>query len=233
MRGLFRVVSLYNRVSLAPLRQHCPARLFGANLPLTAASPGGRRPSPRLPEGATEAALPPGTAPRLRGAASSSPFPPSLPPWGHGRLRRSGAAAPPGRLGRLLPLPHVGAARPGGAAAAGAAGGPRRLRALLIALLGLAEGPAALLPTPPPPPPPPLGQPELWRHPGAAPARGGDSSSSSSSRPGSGHPPQEGADGGAEHGAGSPRLHLQPALHRAELPAAGAAPLRVHRHRPR
>ncbi|KAM7074734.1 transmembrane protein 65 isoform 1-T4 [Molossus nigricans] len=49
--------------------------------------------------------------------------------------------------------------------------------------------------------------------------------------PGAGHPPQ-GAHGGAEHGAGRARLYLQPALHRAELPAQGAAPLRVHRHRP-
>lgn len=51
--------------------------------------------------------------------------------------------------------------------------------------------------------------------------------------PGAGHPPQEGAHGGAEHGAGCARLHLQPALHREELPAQGAAPLRVHCHRPR
>lgn len=72
---LFHFITEFLRLSL---RQHCPARLLGANLPLTAASPGGRRPSPRLPEGATEAALPPGAAPRLRGAASSSPFPPSL-----------------------------------------------------------------------------------------------------------------------------------------------------------
>lgn len=50
--------------------------------------------------------------------------------------------------------------------------------------------------------------------------------------PGAGHPPQ-GAHGGAEHGAGRARLHLQPALHREELPAQGAAPLRVHCHRPR
>lgn len=51
--------------------------------------------------------------------------------------------------------------------------------------------------------------------------------------PAAGHAPQEGAHGGAEHGAGRARLHLQPALHREELPAQGAAPLRVHCHRPR
>lgn len=51
--------------------------------------------------------------------------------------------------------------------------------------------------------------------------------------PAPGHPPQEGAHGGAEHCARRARLHLQSALHREELLAQRAAPLRVHCHRPR
>lgn len=63
--------------------------------------------------------------------------------------------------------------------------------------------------------------------PGTAGARGSRRS------PASGHTPQEGAHGGAEHGAGRARLHLQPALHGEELLAQRAAPLRVHCHRTR